>query len=186
MLPDGHGADWLAELRRSDTKTPVIKTSALQREQDQLRGFDAGANDYITKPYKPPIAAARVRVWLDKLAEPFGHAVLFDPDAGCLSDGDRQEWLTPTETHLLRVLSSRPSAKLTRGDLLSEWPGAVPPKQRAVDYHVCRLRAKLDSIGTASSIETVQGGYVWKGDLQTFAVTQLRPRRAPGRGARSG
>jgi DNA-binding response OmpR family regulator len=183
MLPDGHGADWLVELRRSDTKTPVIITSALLDERDQLHGFDAGAQDYITKPYQPPIVAAKVRVWINQRANIFDRPILFDPDAGCIAKGDRQEWLTPTETKLLSVLSSRPGAKLSRTDLLSVWPGPRRPKQRAVDHYVCRLRAKLDAVGGSGCIVTVHGGYVWNGDLQLFAAAQSRPSRASGRGA---
>jgi DNA-binding response OmpR family regulator len=183
LMPDGNGLDWLEDRRRNGDDVPVIITSTVIDVDDQMRGWQAGASDYVTKPYHLPLVERRVRARLQLLMRPRRPLVHFDREARAIILADTSHGLTPTEAFLLERLSRKPGVRHTRNDLLSEWPTGGRPKPRTVDHHVARLRAKLALVGADDVISTVPGGYVWDGDI-LHVTTDLPPgRRAGGRGA---
>ena len=163
MLPDGDGAEVCAELRDWLT-APILLISAVQDEPDKIRALDAGADDYLTKPFGVGELLARVRALLRRSegAVPGDRVIAVGrlsvdlPRRVVTVDGEEVH-LTPTEFDLLRCLAASPGVVLTREKLMGEvwgWPGASGT--RTVDSHVKALRAKIGS----ERVRTVHGvGY---------------------------
>ena len=151
---------------RAEAPTPVMLLTVRSSEDDQVRGLDGGADDYLTKPFSPRELVARVKTVLRRAA---GGAAA-EPAALQVGDvrldpGRRRAWaagaevsLTATEFDLLAFLMRRPGRVYEREQLLSQvWGYAAAAGTRTVDVHVAQLRAKL---GVASPIRTVRGvGY---------------------------
>jgi DNA-binding response OmpR family regulator len=167
MLPDGSGLDWVADLRRSGNATPILVLTALRDVPDRVAGLEAGADDYLGKPFAPLELKARVRALLRR-----GHRARRLIEAGPVRlDLDRREAfvhdvevpLTEREIRVLeRLLSSRGRA---RQELLEEvWGDATPETSASLDVFVSRLRRKLAAHGLPNAIETVRGyGLRWRG-----------------------
>ena len=149
MLPGKDGIDILRELRR-ESDTPVVMLTAKSETADVVRGLEAGADDYVPKPFKPAELVARVRARLretdtkdsetlqisDLTIDVAGHEV--SRDGVSLS-------LTPLEFDLLVELARRPGQVLTREELLEEiWGYRHQGDARLVNVHVQRLRAKVE------------------------------------------
>jgi len=166
-LPGIAGMDVCSALRaRPGTAgVPVIMLTARVEEGDKIAGLDAGADDYITKPFSIREVKARVRAVLRRSADPEPAGVL---TAGPirLDDSRRAAWvdgreltLTRKEFDLLAALVGQPGRVLTRERLLQRvWGYDHPGETRTVDVHVRQLRRKLEE--AADYIETVVGvGY---------------------------
>ena len=177
VLPDAILLDWmlpgqsglaLARKWRADARTkaiPILMLTARGDEPDKVAGLDAGADDYITKPFSTQELLARIRAVLRRRApEQAGGAL----SAGGLSlDSathrvvwrDRELKLGPTEFKLLHYLMAHPERVHSRSQLLDKvWGDHVFIEERTVDVHVKRLRESLGPAGTM--IETVRGaGY---------------------------
>ena len=173
MLPDMSGID-LARQLRADARTrelPIIMLTARAEETDKLQGFDAGADDYLTKPFSPRELLARVRALLRRSSpestdDPVEIAGLrLEPDTFRVTAQGAPVDLSPTEFRLLHYLMKHPDRVLSRAKLLdSVWGDHVFIEERTVDVHIRRLRSALEATGHHERIETVRGtGYRFRG-----------------------
>jgi two-component system, OmpR family, phosphate regulon response regulator PhoB len=167
MLPDKPGIDFARELRRDDRTRdlPILMLTARADEDDKVRGFDVGADDYVTKPFSPKELVARIKALLRRSAPETSDAPLeisglrLDPTSHRVNGGDQELKVGPTEFRLLRFLMTRPERVLTRQALLDGvWGDHVFIEERTVDVHVRRLRVALEPSGHDAMIETVRGG----------------------------
>ena len=165
MLPGTHGRDVCRAIRTRHT-TPIIMLTALDDERDVIEGLDLGADDYVTKPFKPRELLARVRAALRRSGGPpslvrelaVGNLRIRLDERTVLAGGQLIS-LRPREFDLLVALASRPGAVFTRERLLAQvWGWDDEPETRTVDVHVNRLRHKL--AGASVAIEGERGlGY---------------------------
>ncbi|KFI26518.1 response regulator [Paenirhodobacter enshiensis] len=161
-LPDGDGIGWLRGLRRSGVRVPVLIATARDRITERIAGLDAGADDYVVKPYDLDELTARIgaiRRRHDGRCEAerrFG-ALRLLPERQAVFLGDVPVRLTPKEWAVLERLSRREGVTVTRAqleDTLYAFDAEV--ESNAIEAHVSRLRAKLGR----QAIETVRGfGY---------------------------
>ena len=169
MLPLLSGIEVCRRLRRlSDTATvPIIMLTARGEENDKVRGFDCGADDYITKPFSPVELIARVRALLRRArpklaAEQLDFAdLVMDLAAHRVRRSDREVHLGPTEFRLLQHLMRNPGRVFSREQLLDAvWGRDVYVEARTVDVHIRRLRKALNGAGDQDLIRTVRAaGY---------------------------
>jgi Response regulators consisting of a CheY-like receiver domain and a winged-helix DNA-binding domain len=168
-LPDGNGIDFVREVR-AKSQTPVLLITVNNMELDIVTGLEAGANDYITKPFSLMVLRARVAVWLREREEGKKSRVQID---GFDFDFDRMEFyrdrqaveLSKTEQKLLRLLCENRGATLKRSYLIdSVWQGETEfVDEHALTVAVKRLRDKLEADSkNPDYIKTVYGiGYTW-------------------------
>ncbi|WP_038040043.1 response regulator transcription factor [Thermorudis peleae] len=165
MLPGIHGREVCRAIRmRHDT--PIIMLTALDDERDVVEGLDLGADDYVTKPFKPRELLARVRAALRRASGKaalvkeliVGDLQINTADRTVTANG-RPIALRPREFDLLVTLAQRPGSLFTREQLLRlVWDWEIDEETRTVDVHVNRLRQRL--AGTKVTIEGVRGlGY---------------------------
>jgi two-component system phosphate regulon response regulator PhoB len=177
ILPDAILLDWmlpgesgltLARKWRASARTkpvPILMLTARGDEADRVAGLDAGADDYIVKPFSPRELLARIRAVLRRrVPEASGGVVKMgdlqlDADTHRVSLSDKPLKVGPTEFKLLHYLMRHPERVHSRGSLLDKvWGDHVYIEERTVDVHVKRLRESLGEAG--SMIETVRGaGY---------------------------
>ena len=170
MLPkiDGFG---VCEMIRRQSQVPILMLTALDGEEQQLRGFRLDIDDYITKPFEMKEVLARVEAVLRRTSEGEGSKekkrrlvfdkLIIDLDAfELIVDGKRVE-TPPKEMELLYHLASSPNRVYTRNQLLDEvWGFDYFGDSRTVDVHIKRLREKLEGVSTQWSLKTVWGvGY---------------------------
>ncbi len=169
MLPGQSGVA-LARQWRGAARTkelPVIMLTARAEEGDKIAGLDAGADDYITKPFSTNELLARIRAVLRRKApEALDSAVevgplLLDPGTRRVSRDGVEVKLGPTEFRLLHFLMTHPERVHSRSQLLDRvWGDHVFIEERTIDVHVKRLREALERVQCARMIETVRGaGY---------------------------
>jgi two-component system, OmpR family, phosphate regulon response regulator PhoB len=174
MLP-GQSGLMLARRWRSEARTrelPIIMLTARAEESDKINGLDAGADDYLTKPFSTNELMARIRAVLRRKApEALDSAVevaglRLDPATrrvtrAVAGRGEVEVKIGPTEFRLLHFLMTHPERVHSRAQLLDRvWGDHVFIEERTVDVHVKRLREALTPAGCASMIETVRGaGY---------------------------
>jgi two-component system, OmpR family, phosphate regulon response regulator PhoB len=179
MLPDLVVLDWmlpgqsglaLARRWRADARTralPIIMLTARGEETDKIAGLDAGADDYLTKPFSTQELMARIRAVLRRKApEALEQAVeigtlRIDPATRRVAVSGVDVRLGPTEFRLLHFLMTHPERVHSRKQLLDRvWGDHVFIEERTIDVHVKRLRDALAPAGCAAMIETVRGvGY---------------------------
>ena len=179
VLPDLMILDWmlpgqsglaLAKRLRGEPRTrelPIIMLTARAEEGDKVAGLDAGADDYLTKPFSTQELLARIRAVLRRKApEALDSAVevgvlRLDPATRRVGRGGQEVKMGPTEFRLLHFLMTHPERVHSRAQLLDRvWGDHVFIEERTVDVHVKRLREALTPIGCAPMIETVRGaGY---------------------------
>jgi len=184
MLP-GQSGIALAKRWRADARTremPVIMLTARAEEADKITGLDAGADDYLTKPFSTKELMARIRAVLRRKApEALDSAVelsglRLDPTTRRVTksiDGaPREVRLGPTEFRLLHFLMTHPERVHSRGQLLDRvWGDHVFIEERTVDVHIKRLREALAPVQCAGLIETVRGaGYRLTASLGSVAA----------------
>jgi DNA-binding response OmpR family regulator len=148
MLGSDSGADLLAELRRRGHRMPALVLSALARVEDRARGLDAGAQDYIVKPFELGELVARLAVQLRRAAprqEPLRlGGLIYDPVARTVTGGPRTVPLTEREGELLGWLIERGGALATRGEVFDAlWAPHGGATENVVDVYVGYLRRKL-------------------------------------------
>jgi two-component system phosphate regulon response regulator PhoB len=169
MLPGQSGVT-LARQWRSQTRTkelPIIMLTARADETDKIAGLDAGADDYLTKPFSTQELLARIRAVLRRrLPEALDNAVeiaglRLDPATHRVSRDGTDIKLGPTEFRLLHFFMTHPERVHSRAQLLDRvWGDHVFIEERTVDVHVKRLREALSPARCAHMIETVRGaGY---------------------------
>ncbi|MBX3604691.1 MAG: phosphate regulon transcriptional regulator PhoB [Piscinibacter sp.] len=169
MLPGQSGLAlarrWRAEARTREL--PIIMLTARAGEVDKISGLDAGADDYLTKPFSTNELMARIRAVLRRKApEALDSAVevgrlRLDPSTRRVTRGDIELKLGPTEFRLLHFLMAHPERVHSRAQLLDRvWGDHVFIEERTVDVHVKRLREALAPANCSTMIETVRGaGY---------------------------
>ena len=169
MLPEEDGMEVLRKLRADPrtAKLPVLMLTAKSTEYDKVQGLDAGADDYITKPFGIMELMARIRTALrhagsgsEQMQERYQIGNLFvDPGQHLVRDGARDVTLTLKEFQLLCLLLRRQGSVLSRDELLNTiWGYDFDGASRTVDVHIRTLRQKLGDSGEC--IETVRGvGY---------------------------
>ena len=169
MLPEEDGMEVLRKLRADPrtAKLPVLMLTAKSTEYDKVQGLDAGADDYITKPFGIMELMARIRTALrhagsagEQPQERYQIGSLFvDPGQHLVRDGERDVTLTLKEFQLLCLLLCRQGSVLSRDELLNTiWGYDFDGASRTVDVHIRTLRQKLGDSGEC--IETVRGvGY---------------------------
>jgi len=168
MLPGVSGVELARRLRRDEmfAQLPMIMLTARGEEADTLKGFDAGVDDYITKPFSPRELIARVRALQRRAGQPSDGVVqignlTIDLKSHRLSVDGQAIHLGPTEFRLLSFLVQHPDRAFDRAQLLDRvWGRSVYVEERTVDVHVLRLRRALKPHGLDKLIETVRGiGY---------------------------
>ena len=168
MMPEMDGYEFM-RIYRADHDTPIILLTARVDSDEKVVGLEAGADDYLTKPFRPRELMARVKTVLRRSGkkEPAGtiiHAadIILDRGAHSVQVGDRYVDLTPSEFDLLAALMSLPGHVYSRLDLLDLLQGVrFEGYERAIDLHIKNLRAKIEPVpGSPHYIETVYGvGY---------------------------
>jgi len=176
MLPGKDGFEVAAELRRAGQFVPILMLTARGRPEDVLRGFEAGADDYLPKPFELAILLARLRgllrrrAWLElegsrrsQAGEQFSFSgKTIDFDILELRTGDRVVRLTQMEAEVLRYLVSHADKTVSRQALLSDvWGLREDTDTRAIDNFIARLRKYLEQEPSEPRhLQTVRGiGY---------------------------
>ena len=169
MLP-GQSGIALAKRWRSQARTrelPVIMLTARAEEADKITGLDAGADDYLVKPFSPNELLARIRAVLRRKAPQALDSVVevgglrLDPSTRRVMRAQTEVRLGPTEFRLLHFFMTHPERVHSRAQLLDRvWGDHVFIEERTVDVNVKRLREALEPVQCARMIETVRGaGY---------------------------
>ena len=165
-LPDADGRDLCLALRASGVDAPVLFLTARDGMHDKIAGFEAGGDDYLTKPFE----LDELRVRIDALVRRTPSSAAGGPDGMVLDPArhalriDAQEvTLTPTEFRLLGRLMAAPSTVVRRHALVAAgWPHGAMVSDNTLDSYLRRIRKKLESLGV-SEITTVRGvGYRWR------------------------
>jgi two-component system OmpR family response regulator len=165
-LPDTSGTELCASWRREAVSAPVLMLTARTTTRDKVAGLDAGADDYLAKPFDMDEFLARVRA-LVRRGPATHHPTLvvgdleLDPAMRRVTvAGDAVE-LSAKEFAILETLMRRPGQVVSRFDLLEHvWDGASEHSSNVITVYIRNLRTKLDRPGSASHIETVRGaGY---------------------------
>ena len=169
-LPDGSGLDLLRQVRSEGSATPVILLTANDLELDEVTGLEAGADDYITKPFSLAVLRARVNAQLRRGAPSVSRTLSIGPFS---FDFDRMDFrrdgaaveLSKTEQRLLRVLVENRGHAVSRATLVDRiWTdGAEFVEENALSVTVKRLRSKLEADPAKPDyLKTVYGiGYIW-------------------------
>ena len=168
MLPDLSGLQWLDKLKRDEryAAVPVIMLTARGTESDKVAGLDAGADDYVVKPFSPRELIARMRAALRRGGTEAEKTVTCGPLTinearfSAKVEGEPIK-LGVIEFKMLLVLASSPGRVYSRAQLLSRvWDDSTELDERTVDVHILRLRKQLAGTAAASLVETVRGlGY---------------------------
>jgi len=180
MLPGQSGLA-LAKRWRADARTrelPVIMLTARAEEADKITGLDAGADDYLTKPFSTNELLARIRAVLRRKAPEALDAAVevaglrLDPATRRVVRGDREVKIGPTEFRLLHFFMTHPERVHSRAQLLDRvWGDHVFIEERTVDVHVKRLREALTPVNCAQMIETARGaGYRLTQNVQALST----------------
>jgi two-component system KDP operon response regulator KdpE len=163
VLPDGSGTDVCRELRKW-TDAPVIVLSAVGEEREKIAALDAGADDYVTKPFSVDELLARLRAVLRRLAPEEGPVLAVGnlridvPKRLVVRDGERVK-LTPHEFDLLRVLAQNRGKLLTHRMLLREvWGPAYGDEAHYLHVYVSHLRAKIERDPSQPEILVTEAG----------------------------
>jgi len=165
-LPDENGRDVLRSLRAAGVTTPVIVLTAQDELSDKVAGLDAGANDYITKPFAFEELLARIRALRRSVDQPSANELVvgdltLDLLTKLAQRGGRQIELAPREWVMLELFMRHPNQVLSRAQILnSVWNYNFEPGSNVVDVYVGYLRRKLNLPGLPPLIQTVRGaGY---------------------------
>lgn len=161
MLPDGDGAAFCAAYRRLGHAAMICMLTARDALEDKLRGFDAGADDYITKPFEFEELLARLAA-LRRRAAPVRPLPMADEENRSLVLGTARVRLTPREWRIMRHLLANADRPVARAELIEAgWGSERHVTANSVDVYVGYLRRKLALLGSESRIETVRGvGFV--------------------------
>lgn len=176
MMPGTTGLELLRRLKRDELteKIPVIMLTAKAEEDSKISGLDAGADDYIAKPFSPRELISRVkailrRIGRDELKAPIcvGEMV-FDPVEHRVTIANDPIDLGPTEYRLLQFFLTHQERVYSRDQILDYvWGGNVYLDERTVDVHIRRLRKAISVAGHENYVQTVRGaGYRFSTQLQ--------------------
>ncbi|MBV9735490.1 MAG: response regulator [Acidisphaera sp.] len=168
MMPGESGLSLTESLRRDHSGLPVLLLTARGAPEDRIAGFEAGADDYLHKPFEPRELVLRIRAMLRRVVPASSGPVrlgtaIFDAERGELRAPEGTIHLTGGEVALLSALAHRPNEVLSREDLV-EVLGMDGGAERAIDVQVTRLRRKIEPDPREPRfLHTVRGrGYVLK------------------------
>ncbi len=164
-LPDADGRDLCLALRAGGVDSPVLFLTARDGLHDKITGFEAGGDDYLTKPFEIDEVRVRLDALLRRTPSPAPEdpsAPVLDPARHALVLGEAEVALTPTEFRLLGRLMSEPATVVRRHTLVAAaWPHGAMVSDNTLDSYVRRIRNKLESLDL-EGITTVRGvGYRW-------------------------
>lgn len=169
MLPDASGIEFARRVRREPAwqALPIIMLTARSEEHDKLSGFDAGVDDYVTKPFSVKELQSRMQAVLRRSQGAPANAPLvfadlnLDREQHRVTVDGKEVRLGPTEFRLLEYFLLNPERVHGRSNLLDNvWGQNVYVEERTVDVHIRRLRKALATVGYQNFIQTVRGfGY---------------------------
>ena len=167
MLPGRDGLSILRDMRKMANETPVLMLTALDTVKDRTDGLDAGADDYLVKPFAMPELLSRIRALIRRPPAMRAETKLRFRDleldvAQCrLICGGSQQTLSRKETAVLELFFERPERVVSRAELLFRgWGGDEAVEDGNVDNYIYFIRRRLKTAGTNASIQTVHGvGY---------------------------
>ncbi|TIC79282.1 response regulator transcription factor [Nocardioides sp. GY 10127] len=164
MLPGRSGVDVVRALRADGVTTPAMVLTARDQVPDRVQGLDAGADDYLTKPFDLEELLARLRALHRRGATPVAADVLacgglaLDPAARVVTRDGAPVELTAREFDLLHLLLRAQGAVVTRDQVLAAlWDPGTDLRSNAIDVHVAGLRAKVDRPFGTATVTTVRG-----------------------------
>jgi len=177
MLPgDKSGVDFCRMLKNDEmlAEIPVIMLTAKSEEDSKVHGLDAGADDYMTKPFSTRELISRIKAVLRRSSALSSDrpieigALSLNPKSQRVTANDQVIDLGPTEYRLLAFFMSHPERAYTRPQLLDQvWGGNVYIEDRTIDVHIRRLRKLLKPFGCHTFIQTVRGtGYRFSGLIE--------------------
>jgi DNA-binding response OmpR family regulator len=176
-LPDMDGFEVCRSYRATGGLAPILVLTARDALDDRVRGLDAGADDYLTKPFAVEELLARLRALARRPPQQHDAILRYadvelDPAVRSASRGGRTLDLTAREFALLEYLVRTPGRVLTRGQILEHvWDDNFDPVANAVDVLVGRVRRKVDAAGAEPLIHTVRGaGYLFGLQAPTHAA----------------
>lgn len=167
-LPDGSGVTWCRSARRAGSELPVLLLTARNGVADRVAGLEAGADDYLGKPFAVDELVARVRAlarrgprWTGSVRR-FGELVI-DRDRRLASFGDQRVPFTAREFDIVALLAWRDGRVVARDELLeSVWGDADERAAASFEVLVARIRRKLAAHGVRDALRTIrQVGYAW-------------------------
>ncbi len=170
MMPPPDGLEVCRRLRAADNTIPILMLTARREVSDRVAGLDAGADDYLPKPFALDELLARLRAILRRVpatGESLAYAdVVLDPSAHRASRGGARMELTRTEFALLETFLRSPERVLTRSEILVDvWDYDFGPTSNSLEVYVGYLRRKLEESGRPRLIHTVRGvGYVLRSE----------------------
>lgn len=178
MLPDMEGYDVVRRMRAARIDVPVLILSGLSRPQAKVRGLDAGADDFITKPFDKSELLARMQA-IVRRSKGFSQPSLrvgqlrLNLDSREVLVGDMKVHLTGKEYAILELLVLRKGMVLTKEAFLNHLYGGMDePEVKIIDVFICKLRKKLQSAGADNLIGTVWGrGYMLREPLAETAMS---------------
>ena len=167
MLPVEDGLSICRRLRQSNIDTPIIMLTARGEEDHKVQGLDAGADDYMTKPFSTRELVSRIKAVLRRSNALGGektidaNGLILDPVSQRVSFGNTILEMGPTEYRLLAFFMTHPERAYTRAQLLDQvWGGNVYIEDRTIDVHIRRLRKVLEPFNADRYVQTVRGtGY---------------------------
>jgi two-component system response regulator MprA len=167
LMPGVDGLEVCRRLRAAGDRTPVLMLTARDGVPDRVRGLDAGADDYLVKPFALDELLARIRALIRRSSAAAGDVLRFadlelDPGARTCARGGRRVELTRTEWALLELLARHPRQVLTRTQIFERvWGYDFGPASNSLEVYVGYLRRKLEAAGEPRLVHTVRGvGYV--------------------------
>lgn len=179
MLPDLSGLDLLKTLRNQADRTPVLMLTALGSIEDRVAGLDAGADDYLVKPFAFPELLARLTAVTRRVAPPPSQSLTtgslsLDLASRRVMRNGKQIDVTPTEFSLLELLMRNEGHVVTRKMLCEHlWDASWEGVTNVIEVHVTRLRAKIDRDFDVALLQTVRGrGYRLVSDSPVIATNR--------------
>ena len=173
MMPGQDGISYTAELRTLQNNTPILLLTARGETEDRIKGLEAGADDYLPKPFEPKELLLRINAILRRMPDlkedqmmpktlSLGH-LKYDVARNELWEGENQIRLTTTESQLMKIFTSALGEPISRVDLVTSLGRDVSSAQdRAIDVQITRLRRKIEvNPGQPRYLQTVRGaGYM--------------------------
>ena len=167
MMPKMDGVEVLRRLRKEGIKTPVMMLTAKAQTYDRIEGFDAGADDYLPKPFEPDELISRVRAMLRRSGEytpsvlTFGDVSL-DPGSGLLEFNGKSVRLSGREFQVMELFMRAPKIVFSADRIMERvWGWDSEAEINVVWVHISNLRKRLRSVGSTVSINANRGmGYV--------------------------
>ena len=173
MMPGQDGISFAGELRNLGNNTPILLLTARGETEDRIKGLEAGADDYLPKPFEPKELLLRINAILRRMPDlkedkmmpktlDFGN-LKYDVARNELWDGEKQVRLTTTESQFMKIFTSALGEPIPRADLVTSLGRDVSLAQdRAIDVHITRLRRKIEvNPSQPRYLQTVRGaGYM--------------------------